>query len=90
MDSAEAYQLGDALHTQSARISRQEEFHEAMTAQVSQLASQIQDLVSFGQPQTGNATLVPGRSLLGGGSGNQVGGYTSWQPVQSEIISMLM
>lgn len=71
MDSAEACQLADALRAQSARISCQEEFHEAMTAQVSQLASQIQDLVSFVRqcPKPAAPPPSPDAATSGGGAG---------------------
>ena len=45
MDSAEAERLSEVLRTQEARLNRQEEFQTPMAANMSQLSSQLQELL---------------------------------------------
>lgn len=59
MDSAEARQITNTVREQNVRITHQEEFQEAMTAQMSQLAAQVQSLITFMQQMPKPTTETP-------------------------------
>lgn len=57
MDSAEARQITNTVREQNVRITHQEEFQEA--AQMSQLAAQVQSLITFMQQMPKPTTETP-------------------------------